>query len=382
MRVLFVTHSFPRHDGDGAGEFILRLAVALVATGCDVRVLAPSAPGLERETTIRGVRVSRFRYAPRSWETLAYEGTMAEQVADTMRGKLALVGLIDGTRRAVARITATWRPDVIHAHWWFPCGIGAALARGNAPVIVTMHGSDVRLAAHSVVAPALFRLVARRSARLMAVSSWLAKTAEGFAPGLEVGVAPMPVDTALFTPGAWPRTPTLLAVGRLNEQKGVSDCIQLLAQLPDAVTADIVGDGPDRDRLHTMARTLGVGGRIRWHGRLPQSAVAPLYRGALATVMPSRDEGLGLVAVESLLSETPVVAYRSGGIVDLIVDGETGLLTREGSVDELAAAVMQLLDNPASAERMGAAGRARMLSAFSPATAAATYHAVYQAAVR
>ena len=98
--------------------------------------------------------------------------------------------------------------------------------------------------------------------------------------------------------------------------------------------------------------------------------------------MPSRDEGLGLVAVESLLSETPVVAYRSGGIVDLIVDGETGLLTREGSVDELAAAVMQLLDNPASAERMGAAGRARMLSAFSPATAAATYHAVYQAAVR
>lgn len=204
----------------------------------------------------------------------------------------------------------------------------------------------------------------------------------GFAPGLQVGVAPMPVDTALFTPGAWPRTPTLLAVGRLNEQKGVSDCIQLLAQLPDAVTADIVGDGPDRDRLHTMARTLGVGGRIRWHGRLPQSAVAPLYRGALATVMPSRDEGLGLVAVESLLSETPVVAYRSGGIVDLIVDGETGLLTREGSVDELAAAVMQLLDNPASAERMGAAGRARMLSAFSPATAAATYHAVYQAAVR
>ena len=81
MRVLFVTHSFPRHDGDGAGEFILRLAGALAAHGCEVNVLAPSAPGLAPFEAIRAVPVTRFRYAPRSWETLAYAGTMAEQVA-------------------------------------------------------------------------------------------------------------------------------------------------------------------------------------------------------------------------------------------------------------------------------------------------------------
>ena len=78
MRVLFVTHSFPRFSGDVAGAFILRLACALADTGTEVRVLAPAAPRLANSDVIDGIAVRRFRYAPRRWETLAYTGTMAE----------------------------------------------------------------------------------------------------------------------------------------------------------------------------------------------------------------------------------------------------------------------------------------------------------------
>ena len=81
MRVLFVTHAYPRRAGDGAGAFVHHLATSLRDHDVEVRVLAPSAPGLESSTTIDDIRVDRFRYAPRGWETLAYEGTMAEQVA-------------------------------------------------------------------------------------------------------------------------------------------------------------------------------------------------------------------------------------------------------------------------------------------------------------
>ena len=115
---------------------------------------------------------------------------------------------------------------------------------------------------------------------------------------------------------------------------------------------------------------------------LTQDRLAPLYRAALATVMPSRDEGLGLVAVESLLSETPVVAYRSGGVVDLVDDGETGYLADEGAVAALAAAVESLVADPAGARRLGTTGRARMLSRFAPETAALAYLDIYRAAIR
>ena len=381
MRVLFVTHSFPRYEGDGAGEFILRLATALVAAGCVVKVLAPSAPGLAHTDSIQGVTVERFRYAPRAWETLAYTGTMAEQVSQTLTGKAALLGLIICGSRAIGRAVHEFRPDIVHAHWWFPLGISAAFGAGITPLVVTSHGSDLRLATKSHVAPAIFRFVSGRARAFTAVSSWLARIAESLAPGLKARVAPMPVDVALFTPGADQREPTLLFVGRLNSQKGVADVLQALKTVPANVTLDIVGDGPDRVALESLARELQVNGRVRWHGHLAQAAVAPMYRAAFAVVIPSREEGLGLVAVESLLSETPVVAYRSGGLTDLITDGNTGRLVDEGSVEQLSTACNALLSAPSAARALGAEGRRQMLVRFAPATAATAYLRVYREAM-
>src|SRR5258706_16483574 len=77
MNVLFLTHSFPRSEGDAAGSFILRLAVALRAENVNVHVVAPAGPGLPASAEIEGVSVERFRYAPRRYEKLAYTGNMA-----------------------------------------------------------------------------------------------------------------------------------------------------------------------------------------------------------------------------------------------------------------------------------------------------------------
>ena len=92
MKVLFLTHSFPRFATDPVGSFVLRLAVALRPLWVEVEVVAPAAAGLAAREEYEGIPVSRFRYAPRSLETLAYAGTMQEQVRTSWSARVALAG--------------------------------------------------------------------------------------------------------------------------------------------------------------------------------------------------------------------------------------------------------------------------------------------------
>ncbi len=381
MRILFVTHSFPRFSGDVAGAFILRLAKALEDGGATIEVLAPSAPRLANVDTIEGVQLRRFRYAPKTWETLAYTGTMAEQVGESFRGKAALAGMLSRGALAVRSAAAEFNPDVIHSHWWFPAGLLTQASLSSRPRVTTLHGSDVRLAKRTAWAPLLFRRVALRSAAVTAVSSYLASEAKSMLPNLDVEVEPMPVNVDLFTrPASARSTDRFLFVGRLNAQKGIALLLEALAQTQAGASLDIVGDGDDHGALKKRAADLGIPDRVRWLGALSQEKLVPLYHAAAAVVIPSENEGLGLVAVEAQLCEAPVIAFRSGGLSDVITDGATGLLTPAGGIRELAAAMDGILARDDRGASLGKAGRAAALVRFSPSVVAAHYAAIYERA--
>jgi glycosyltransferase involved in cell wall biosynthesis len=389
-RVLFVTHNAPRFAGDAAGSFVLRLAVGLQHYGARVQIIAPGAAGLAPSGEIEGVQVQRVRYASEARMTLAYTGNMAETVMGSWSGRVALGQLLRATRRAVhAAIDSARRDgdpfDVVHVHWWFPSGLALWGARrpGDPPIVITMHGSDVRLAEKKTIVHPVMRSVLGQAGARTAVSSWLKDIAQRIAPEHAIVVAPMPVDTQHFV--ALPQYEArhgILFVGRLNAQKGLADVLAALA-LPAlaGVTLHVVGDGPDREALEQQAAHQGLGNRIQWYGTLPQPALVPLYAAARAVVMPSRGEGLGLVAVEAQLCGTPVIAYNNGGVVDVVQPDHGGTLVPTGDVQALATAIAQIIASDSTVERLGMLARADMLARFTPQAVAARYLDIYAGAV-
>ncbi len=385
MNVLFLTHSFPRFPGDSAGSFLLHLARALRAEDVRVRVVAPAEPGLETESTLDGVDVSRFHYAPRRYETLAYGGNMAQQVQASWSARFSLVGFLGAEFRCAYRQSRRLPFDLVHAHWWFPNGlVGSWIgSMSRTPLVTTMHGTDVRLVRTSAFTRPPFRHVVHHSAAVTTVSRWLADEARQLVSVPEPVVAPMPVATELFSPdGSRGRARDgLLFVGRLTPQKGLEFLVRALATMRHRVDLDVVGDGEDRAALEELARGMGVADRIRWHGALPQPRLAEFYRLAAALVVPSLEEGLGLVAVEGQLCETPVVAFASGGLPDVVQDGRTGVLVPPADSGALAKALDELLDRPDRGAALAAAGRLHALATFAPESVARRYAGIYQSAI-
>ncbi len=385
MNVIFLAHSFPRFENDPVGSFVLRLATALRSADISVRVVAPGGPGLAPRDEFEGIVVERFRYAPRSLETLAYTGTMRDQVAGSWGGRAALAGFFGAGFAAAARVSRDIRADLVHAHWCFPGGlIGTWLRRIQpVPLVTTLHGTDLRFARASPVARRMFRHVLRRSDAVTAVSGWLAEETRALVPDAQPVVAPMPVLPGAFSPGQERDRNRLLFVGKLNAQKGVGHLLHALALMRARPLVDIVvGIGSSEQETRELAASLGVADQLRWHPLLPQQQLATLYRTATALVSPSVDEGLGLVAVEAQLSELPVVAFRSGGLTDVVVHERSGLLVRSGDAAALATALDTLLDRPDGGAEWGREGRRLALEKFAPEAAAARYAEIYNGALR
>jgi glycosyltransferase involved in cell wall biosynthesis len=398
VKILLVAHGFPRRHGDLAGAFLLSLARGQQSLGHDVLVVAPHDAGLPLDDVVDGVRVRRYRYDVDAEETLAYRGTMADQVLRSWRGRWKLVGFIRAARRAARRAVREFAPDVVHVHWWFPGGLSVwpRLSR-RIPYVVTSHGTDLFLVDRVPAAARLAGPIFRGAAQVTVISSPLVPRAERLGvPHSRITVVPMPIDRAVATEVERPVPPTirrdaLLFVGRLVERKGAAFAVQALAALVRAgrpMRLTIVGEGPEREALTSLAASLGVSDRIEITGVLSPAAVRERYAAGGIFVMPAvtdwkgEQEGFGMVIVEAMAHGLPVVASRSGGIPDIIRDGENGLLVPERDVAALAAAVTRLLDEEQLAPRLAAAARDDVRHRFAPARIATAFDTVYRRAVR
>lgn len=355
MRVIFLTHNYPRSPGDLPGGFLHPLALALRADGVDVRVVAPADGGRGGETVLDGVPVRRVRYAPAPWETLAYTGRLAEAVR-TPQGLLALLGLWRALRGgARTEAAASRQPVVVHAHWWLPAGLAAP---PELPMVLTLHGSDARLLQRGAIVPRLGRRVLRRAAVVTAVSTAMTRTITSVT-GRNIPpeqVQAMPMDTSRFrrsTGGGG-----IVAVARLTAQKRLHLLIEAVARLEQAPRVTILGEGPARSQLEELTARLGLAARVRFTGHSSPDQVAEQLATADLFVLPAEGEGYGLAAAEAVMSGVPVIVCGDGGgLLDVVAQPGAGRAV-PAVPEAIAAAVAVLLAEPGARDAAWEAGQA------------------------
>lgn len=281
---------------------------------------------------------------------------------------------------------------VVHAHF----GTGAVqvlpvVRRAGLPLVVTFHGYDVM--SEPVGGSRRARRYRADLVRVFDQAYALVAVSEVIRERLvELGAPPekvrvhyigIPVTEASEPPDVGARSGVVF-VGRLIESKGVEDLLRAVSLIPSRPAVRIVGDGPEKDRARRLAETLGVDATFLGH--LPPPEVARVLREAAVFCAPSRtsptggSEAFGMVYLEAALHGLPVVAYRHGGVPEAVADGVTGMLATEGDVEALSDLLAALVADPARADRLGRAGRQRVLTSFDIRTRTAELEALYDEA--
>ena len=317
MRVAVLTTSYPRGPGDVAGLFVADQVEHLRGRGVEVEVVSPAS----------------FRHYG-----IAYGSGVAGNLRRRPYLTLALPLMLGGFARAARRGAA--RADLVHAHW-LPSAAVAMTTRK--PFLVQVWGTDIELARR---VPALARRVLRRARVVIAPSTALADEARRLGAD-DVRVIPSGVDLpAAVSDEAVP--PEVLYAGRLSSEKGVRELVAAADGLPLVVA----GDGPLRGEVPNAL------------GFVPHDELERLYERAAVVACPSHREGFGIVCAEAMAFGRPVVAGDVGGLRDLVVHEETGLLVPPGDVEALRASLQRLLGDADLRRRFGEAGRARIAEHF------------------
>jgi len=369
VSTMIITNDFPPTVG-GIEGFIADVCDLL---DHDVLVLTRRTPGWQdhdRELDFPVVRTGQLLLpTPRVADVAA--GLLGEYgIRRVIFGAMAPLALLGPRLRTVGAVELL---AISHGHesWWATLPGSSALLRRMGDAVD--HVSTISDYTRARIAPALSASARERMIR----------------------IAP-PIDTDRFRPihdhpgrdhpGHDHRAgrPIVIAVGRMVAQKGFDVLLQAwaLREADRAAELLLVGDGPDQRRLRRLSRRLGLEDSVRFAGRVPRRTVPGLLQQAAIFALPVRTrlaglnpEGLGLGFLEAAAAGLPVIAGRSGGAPETVIDGSTGYVVDPHDPQALADRIDALLSDPARAVRMGAAGRDFVRERFGSDIARATLRA-------
>jgi glycosyltransferase involved in cell wall biosynthesis len=355
LRILIGAETYPP-DVNGAARFAERLAGGLAGRGHEVHVVTPSPTGppsrdTRDDVTVHGVRSHRYFRHEHFQVCMPWEAFPA-----------------------TATLLAEIQPDVVHtqAHMVVGRGIVRAAHRAGRPLVATNHLMPENLAAYSPLPrwlqPAYHSLAWKDLGRVFARADVVTAPTPR-AVELLVGRAGLPdafpvscgIDADRYqVPVREPHAvPTVLFVGRLDQEKRVDELIRAMAALPAELPAalEIVGDGARRADWTALATALGVAERVRFRGFISEDELLQAYAGAAVFCMPGVAELQSIATLEAMAAGTPVVAADAMALPHLVRPGRNGWLYRPGDVAELSTRLAALLRDPGLRTRMGAASR-------------------------
>lgn len=276
---------------------------------------------------------------------------------------------------------SSFQPDIVHLH---ACIGPAAFVfwmlkkkLKHCPILLTMHGMLVE---NARIDPMLERIF-KSADQVCCVSQALLNEVRQYLP-LENG---MYVHNGLALPALTPTPlsfspPTVMMLTRLSSEKGIDTCIKAISQLkkiiPD-IKLIIVGEGPEKIAVKQLISELSLQDSIELTGMVATEDVPAMINRASIVVTPSRCEAFGLTALQAMQMQRPVIASKVGGLVEVVLDGETGILIEPDNVNELAEAIQKFIAQPEWAAQCGRAGRARAIEKFSIEKLASRYQDLY-----
>ena len=354
MKVLVIGSVYPRYHEDAEVPWLRTSVAHLKKAGVDIQVLAPAYKGLKSHE-IDGTRVNRFRYAPAGWEILTHEeGAPSKMASRPWLQLLAIPYIISGFFKCL-KICRKWKPDVIHAHWPFPhayIALGAAKLL-RIPLVLNFHGAELLLIRKKKWVKPLLKFAIGQAQAVFANSSFTAGKIKAIR---NVDVEWSPYGTTLderegsgensIVPHAVDGKFKILFVGRHIERKGIRYLIDSAKLLPaDKFEIRIVGVGDLTEKHKQHAAQYP---HVVFTGKLSPEDLTHEYSTANVFVLPAivdhkgDTEGLGVVLIEAMELGLPIVASNVGGIPDVVVDGESGILVPEKDPEALADAFKRI----------------------------------------
>lgn len=394
QKVLVIGSVYPRFHEDAEVPWLRTSIAHLKKAGLDIQVLAPAYKGLKSHE-IDGVKVNRFRYAPAKWEFLTHEeGAPSKMANKPWLQLLAIPYIISGFFKCI-KICRKFKPDIIHAHWPFP---HAYIALGAAklfkiPLVLNFHGAELLLIRKKKWVKPLLKFAISQAQAVFANSSFTAgkikalrnvdvewspygTTLEFGNRNSEFGMEPHPINNKF----------KILFVGRHIERKGIRYLIEAAKYLPrDQFEIRIVGVGDLTEQLKEQAANViarnasdeaiqggsaALPADIIFTGKLSPEALANEYKTANVFTLPAivdskgDTEGLGVVLIEAMELGLPIVASNVGGIPDVVIDGETGILVPEKDPEALASAYKRLAAEPELVKHLLAGAQKRINECF------------------
>ena len=285
---------------------------------------------------------------------------------------------------------------LVHSHYWLSGWVGLQLqARWGLPLVHTYHSlGAVKYRTVEAIPPiAATRLQVERTcleaAHCVVATSPQERELLRSLVSARGHIETIPCGTDVSRFGSWtrararvqlgfdPAAAIVTYIGRFDPRKGIETLIRAAARLcqqedlAEQLLVLVGGgstpgqlDGNERDRLENLVAALGLGERVRFTGRISDRDLPAYYAAADVCAVPSFYEPFGLVAIEAMASETPVVASNVGGLQFTVVPEETGLLVPPRDDRALAEAIARILRNPAWGKHLGANGRARAAAKF------------------
>lgn len=283
--------------------------------------------------------------------------------------------------------------QLLHVHYAIPHSTSAVLANlmledlglPRIPVVTTIHGTDTELVGQEPAYKAAVEFSLNHCDAVTAVSEYLKRsTLETFRCRKPIEVIHNFIDTQTFHPPMQDRLPRdgerwqVVHISNFRPVKRVTDIIlafNAIAQcLPCHLT--LAGDGPERAVAQETVSTLGLSDKVSFPGKV--LGVEALLAKSDILMCVSESESFGMSIAEAMASGIPVIASRVGGIPEVMIEGETGLLVSVGDVDRMAEALLGLMTQPERARQLGEAGRRRIEKHFSPQVSVPKYEALYR----